>query len=87
MKPKKIPLRKCIGCQERFEKRNLVRIVKQKDGTVFLDKTNKANGRGAYICNDKDCLAIALKRKALARALETSISKELEEELIEAIDE
>ncbi len=75
MKTKKIPLRKCIGCGQQFEKHALVRIVKTKQGDVFLDHTGKANGRGAYICKQTECLDLALKRKAVERALETALDE------------
>ena len=51
MKTKKIPLRKCIVCQNQFDKKQLVRIVKNKEDAIFIDKTFKAGGRGAYVCN------------------------------------
>ena len=55
-KVKKVPQRKCIACQDRDNKKELIRIVKNKEGHIFLDKTGKANGRGAYICNCSECL-------------------------------
>ncbi len=87
LKPKKIPLRKCLACQGRFPKQDLVRVVKSKEGLITLDKTGKANGRGAYICNKKECLEKAFKRRAFERALECNISQELKDGLLEAIDE
>lgn len=60
-KVKKVPQRKCIACQDRDNKKELVRIVKNKEGHIFLDKTGKANGRGAYICNCSECLKKLLK--------------------------
>ena len=56
MKTKKIPLRKCIVCQNQFDKKQLVRIVKNKEDAIFIDKTFKAGGRGAYVCNSKECI-------------------------------
>ena len=53
---KKIPMRKCIGCQESKAKKDLVRMVKPKDGDIFIDPTGKSNGRGAYICRSLSCL-------------------------------
>ena len=53
---KKIPLRTCMGCNEKRTKKELIRIVKQKDGNVEVDKTGKMEGRGAYICNNIECL-------------------------------
>lgn len=77
MKVKKVPLRKCLGCNTQKQKREMIRVVKNKEGEVQLDVTGKAHGRGAYICPDPECLAKAEKRKALARALETEITPEI----------
>lgn len=82
MKQKKVPLRKCINCQEQSDKKQLIRIVKTKEGEIFLDKTGKANGRGAYICG-KECLEEALSRGALKRAFSMDISKECIQKLRE----
>lgn len=84
-KVKKVPIRKCLGCGEHFEKRNLVRVVKNKEGQVALDKTGRMNGRGAYICNQSSCLESALKKKALQRALETQLTDDVIAALKEAI--
>ena len=63
-KTKKIPLRKCVSCNERKEKKELIRIV-VSEGTPVLDKTSKLNGRGAYLCRDEKCIRNAQKRKAI----------------------
>lgn len=81
MKARKVPLRKCVGCGEQKPKKDLIRIVKNKDGELLVDFTGKANGRGAYICPDLKCLQTAQKRKALNRALECEISTEIFERL------
>ena len=73
---KKIPLRTCIGCNEKRPKKELIRIVKQKDGNVELDKTGKMEGRGAYICNNIECLNKVIKTKRLERTLDIQISEE-----------
>lgn len=90
LKQKKIPQRKCIVCSDRNEKKKLVRIVKNKDGQVFLDPTGKANGRGAYICQSLECLEKAIKNKALERSFKMGIPTEvyetLKEELIKLED-
>ena len=70
---KKIPQRQCMGCRERKNKRELIRVVRGTDGTVSLDFSGKAPGRGAYICPNPDCLKKALRSKALDRSLETEI--------------
>ena len=79
MKVKKIPMRMCTGCREMKPKNELVRIVKTTDGEIRLDTTGKLNGRGAYICPDKSCLAKARKSKRIERAFECRISDELYE--------
>ena len=73
MPAKKEPLRQCIGCMEMKSKKQLVRIVKNKLGEVSLDTTGKAQGRGAYICPDPECLKKARKTRALERCLEVEI--------------
>ena len=76
MKTKKTPLRTCIGCNETRDKSELVRIVKDKDNNIFLDKTGKSNGRGAYICKNNDCLDNAIRRKGFYRAFKMAVSDE-----------
>lgn len=85
-KIRKIPIRTCIGCREQKQKRDLIRVVKNKDGEISIDKTGKANGRGAYLCNDKNCLEKAIKSKALNRAFTTEISEEVYEKLINSVE-
>ena len=68
MKQKKVPQRKCVVCNDRDSKRSLLRIVKTKEGEIFLDLTGKANGRGAYICASAECIEKAVKTRALNRA-------------------
>ena len=70
---KKIPLRKCVVTQERLPKKDLLRIVKNNEGEVFVDLSSKANGRGAYIKKDVAVLDLAMKNKNLEKALECSI--------------
>lgn len=78
---KKIPQRTCIGCNVQKNKNELIRIVINKEGNIFIDKTGKANGRGAYICNDSECLEKVIKSKRLERNFETTISNEIYAEL------
>lgn len=85
MKQKKQPERLCLGCNVSKDKRELIRVVKTKEGEVFLDKTGKANGRGAYICNSDACLEKAIKSKRIARALSTEIPEEIYEQMRKAI--
>ena len=74
---KKIPQRQCMGCRERKAKKELIRVVRETDGTVSLDFSGKRNGRGAYICPDPQCLKKAQKANALERSLEVSIPEEV----------
>ena len=74
---KKIPQRQGMGCRERKNMRDLIRVVRQTDGTVSLDFSGKVNGRGAYLCPDPECLKKARKSKALDRSLETPIPEEV----------
>ena len=74
---KKIPQRQCMGCRERKAKRELIRVVRGTDGTVNLDFGGKANGRGAYLCLNSECLKKAQRSKALERSLEVPIPDEV----------
>ncbi len=78
---KKIPQRTCIGCNEKKDKKDLIRIVKNKDGEISIDKTGRANGRGAYICDCIDCLEKAIKSKKLEKSFEMKIEDEIFEKL------
>lgn len=84
---KKIPMRKCIACGVQKPKKELIRVVKNNENEVFVDFTGKANGRGAYICKDKACFDLAIKKNAFNRALETKIEDEVFEKLKERLDE
>ena len=85
MQQKKRPMRRCIGCNTMFPKRELVRVVKAPDGTLSLDLTGKKSGRGAYICRSMDCLRAARKARRLERAFACAIPDDvydaMEEEL------
>ena len=74
---KSIPLRTCMGCNEKKPKKELVRIVKNKEGEIFIDKTGKAEGRGAYICDSEECLEKIVKSKRIEKVLEVKISDEI----------
>lgn len=78
---KNLPKRTCIGCNEIKDKKELIRIVKNKENAIFIDKTGKANGRGAYICNDIKCLEMAIKTKKLERTFETKIDEDIYNQL------
>ncbi len=79
MTERKIPLRKCIGCGEMKDKRELVRVVRNKDGEISVDLYGKKPGRGAYICRSAACLTKAQKAKRLERAFSTQIAPEIYE--------
>ncbi|HOC32774.1 MAG: YlxR family protein [Ruminococcus flavefaciens] len=81
MKPKKIPMRMCLGCNEMKPKMELIRVVKSPEGEISLDFKGKAPGRGAYICRSTDCLSKARK----ARRLEKSFSCKIEESVYEVM--
>mgnify|MGYP000351509524 CR=1 FL=1 len=78
---KSLPQRSCIGCNTKKDKKELIRVVKDKDGNISIDKTGKANGRGAYICNNVQCLEKAIKSKRLERTFEKSIDTQIYENL------
>ncbi len=78
---KKIPMRMCVGCREMKPKRELVRVVCNKEGEVFVDPTGKANGRGAYVCRSGDCRKKAVKTRALERAFSMKIGEDVFESL------
>lgn len=84
-KPRKIPMRMCVGCRQMKPKAELLRVVKPQAGEAHIDFRGKAPGRGAYVCRDVECLRRAKKSRALERALEAAISPEvfstLEEQL------
>ena len=81
MANKKIPMRKCVGCQEMKEKKSLIRVVKTAEGDIILDDTGKKNGRGAYICKSLEYFKKAKKTKALEHSLGVSVSEQVYEEL------
>ena len=83
---KKIPQRKCVGCQEMKSKKEMMRILKTTEDEIVLDTTGKKNGRGAYLCFSKDCFEKAVKNKGLERSLKMSIPKSVYEELEKEIE-
>ena len=86
MRKKKIPQRKCVACNESKPKKELIRVVKSKDGIMDVDLTGKKNGRGAYICSSIDCLNKVKKNKKLDRALEAQVPDEIYDKLIDIIN-
>lgn len=81
MKVRKIPMRMCLGCQEMKPKRELIRVVRTPEGDVDLDPTGKRNGRGAYICPQKECLRAAIKAHRFDKAFGLTIPSEIMEQL------
>ena len=76
-KQRKIPMRMCSGCGEMKPKRELIRVVHQKEGAILLDPTGKLSGRGAYICPDPECLKKARKARRLEKSFACRISDEV----------
>lgn len=74
---KKIPQRTCMGCNEKKDKKELIRIVKNKENDISIDLTGKMKGRGAYICNKIECLEKIIKSKRLEKILECKINEDV----------
>lgn len=87
MKQRKIPLRMCLGCSEMKPKKELIRIVKNKDGEISVDFVGRKQGRGAYICKSVECFQKARKAKRLEKAFESPISEELYDQLKKQMEE
>ena len=87
MKPKKIPMRMCVGCREMKEKKLLIRVVRSPEGEVSLDPGGKKSGRGAYVCKNADCLKRAIRQKQLERQLDVTLPAETVEALTAAMSE
>ncbi len=83
---KKIPMRKCVGCGEMKNKKEMIRVVKTPEETFVLDATGKRNGRGAYLCFSGECLDKAVKNKGLERSFKQAIPTEVYEELKKEMD-
>lgn len=82
---KKIPARLCLGCQEQKPKKELVRIVRSPEGDFSVDMTGKKSGRGAYICNNRECFEKALKERRFERSFKGAIDKAVYDELREQL--
>lgn len=85
-KVKKVPMRKCLGCNEMKPKKELIRIVRSPEGIVSIDKKGKAQGRGCYICPSRGCLDIAVKAKRVEKALEAEVDEAVFQALKEQMD-
>ena len=78
---KKIPERTCMGCNIKKPKKEFIRIVKSKEGNIDIDRTGKMQGRGAYICDNIECLEKLIKSKRLEKVFDMKISEEIYEKL------
>ncbi|MFW5435188.1 RNase P modulator RnpM [Paenibacillus apiarius] len=81
MRQRKVPLRKCVACQEMMPKKELIRVVKTPQDEVLIDLTGKKSGRGAYLCGKLSCFKLAHKSRALDRALKHQVQSEIYEQL------
>ena len=85
---KKTPMRKCTGCGEMKDKKDMIRVIRNADGSFELDMTGRKNGRGAYVCNSIECLKKARKNKGLDRSFKTAVPPEvydgIEKEFLES---
>ena len=84
---KKVPMRQCVGCQEMKSKKEMLRVLKTAEDEIVLDATGRKNGRGAYLCFSKECLAKARKNKGLERSLKMAIPSAVYDSLEKDLDE
>ena len=82
---KKIPQRECIGCHERKDKSELIRVIRTPEGEYEVDCSSRKNGRGAYLCNDPECLEKAIRQKGLDRSFKEKISEQIYDKLREQV--
>ncbi|RWR14156.1 RNase P modulator RnpM [Siminovitchia fortis] len=85
-KQRKIPMRKCVATGEMKPKKEMIRIVRSKEGEVSVDLTGKKSGRGAYLSKDKDVILTAKSKKVLASHLQAEIKDEIYDELLSLVD-
>lgn len=81
MKQRRIPLRKCVACQEMMPKKELIRVVRSPENELSIDLTGKKSGRGAYLCGKLSCFKLVQKNKAFDRALKCTVDSEIYEQL------
>ena len=84
---KKVPMRQCVGCQEMKSKKELLRVLRTAEDEIVLDATGRKNGRGAYLCFSRECLAKARKNKGLERSLKMNIPPDVYDSLEKELDE
>ncbi len=82
----KVPMRKCVGCGEMKNKKELIRVLKTPEEEILLDATGRKNGRGAYLCRDQECLLRAVRNNGLERSLGMKIPEEIYENLKKEMD-
>jgi predicted RNA-binding protein YlxR (DUF448 family) len=91
VKQRKIPLRKCVACQQMMPKRELIRVVRSPEGEISIDLKGKKAGRGAYLCGKQSCFKLAKKSRAFDRALSVTVAPDiydqLEQDFIKVEDE
>ena len=85
MKAKKIPMRKCVACGKNIPKKELLRIVNNKEEGILVDPTGKKNGRGAYICNSLECVELAKKNNNLSHSLNVEINEDIYKEIFDYV--
>ncbi len=85
MKTKKVPMRRCAGCMQSKEKKEMIRIVGDREGCVKLDVTGKAPGRGVYLCPDSSCFRLARKKQAISRSLGIRVPEEVLDGIFEEL--
>ncbi len=86
MTNKKIPMRQCVGCREMKSKRELIRIIRTAEDEILVDATGKKNGRGAYICPNRECLEKAIKSKGLERSLKMAVPQKIYEDFAKEME-
>ncbi|MBQ7992934.1 MAG: YlxR family protein [Solobacterium sp.] len=79
--PRKIPMRKCVATNERFPKKELLRVVRTPEGELAIDRTGRTNGHGAYLKKDPEAVKLARKKGSLEAALEMKIPEEFWQEI------
>jgi len=87
MKTRKIPMRRCLGCREKKDKRELLRIVRNNEGEIFVDPTGKKNGRGAYICKSMECFNKARKAKSFSNEFSCEIPESVYDEITKQLED
>ncbi|MCR5667002.1 MAG: YlxR family protein [Eubacterium sp.] len=80
-----VPMRKCVGCNEMKEKKNLIRIIKNDEG-ILIDQTGRKNGRGAYLCPSSECFQKSIKNKGLERSFKMAVPEDVKKALLKEVE-